>query len=78
MGKEFGLTINVGKTKVMKIGKNKELINVLLEGKTIEQVNSSWGIPGYGLEVVRRKSEVEYLWVRELLKRVTDNKKDSD
>lgn len=39
-GKRFGMKINVGKTKVMKIGKEEERMNVVIEGQTLEQVKN--------------------------------------
>uniref|UniRef100_A0A8D8UAM4 Craniofacial development protein 2 n=1 Tax=Cacopsylla melanoneura TaxID=428564 RepID=A0A8D8UAM4_9HEMI len=37
-GKKYGMKINAGKTKVMKIGREEERMNVVLEGQTLEQV----------------------------------------
>ncbi|KAI5742530.1 hypothetical protein M8J77_008273 [Diaphorina citri] len=39
-GKRFGMKINAGKTKVMKIGKTERRINLTLEGQRLEQVES--------------------------------------
>lgn len=35
------MEINIGKTKEMRISKNECYINITLDGKTVEQVNSS-------------------------------------
>lgn len=40
MRKQFGMNVNVEKTKVTRIGKNERLVNLFLEGKTADQVNS--------------------------------------
>uniref|UniRef100_A0A8D8S3W4 Craniofacial development protein 2 n=1 Tax=Cacopsylla melanoneura TaxID=428564 RepID=A0A8D8S3W4_9HEMI len=40
VGEENGMRINVGKTKVMKIGKEETRINITLGGQQLEQVNS--------------------------------------
>ncbi|KAI5746408.1 hypothetical protein M8J77_003278 [Diaphorina citri] len=39
-GKRFGMKINAGKTKVMKIGKTERRINLTLEGQRLEQVEN--------------------------------------
>ena len=40
IGKEFGMKINLGKTEAMRISKNKGFVNIFLEGKPVDQVNS--------------------------------------
>lgn len=41
VGKEFGVNINVGKTKVWRVSKNEASVNISLEGKAVlERVRS--------------------------------------
>ena len=40
VGEQNGMRINVGKTKVMKIGKEETRLNITLNGQQLEQINS--------------------------------------
>ncbi|KAI5755358.1 hypothetical protein M8J77_016188 [Diaphorina citri] len=39
-GIRYGMKINVGKTKVMRVGKTEERVNIKLEGESLEQVEN--------------------------------------
>ena len=39
-GKIFGMKVNVRQNKVKRIGKSEGVVNISLEGKSVEQVNS--------------------------------------
>ena len=43
---DYGMKINISKTKVMVIGRNPKKIHIRIKGKSIEQVDRSntWGV----------------------------------
>ena len=43
LGKEFGMKISAGQTKVMRTGKNEGFVNILLEGNKLIQVFGEYG-----------------------------------
>ena len=40
IGREYGMRVNLGKTKVMKMSKEPGEVNILIEGRKLEQVTS--------------------------------------